>query len=197
MRYPRILVIPCSNRSGSHNALLAGAIVKVLTRLDCEITRITLRDYELPLYDGDLEGRRGLPENAQKLARLFHENDAVMLVTPEYNTSLPPLTKNTIDWTSCVKSDHAGELQPFHGKVFAVSSASTDVYGGVRGLNHLRAVLSSLGALVIPEQVAVSHAANAFDESEALKDAQTADRMDAMCASLVERAALLSARMEG
>lgn len=196
MQPPRILVVPGSNRSGSHNARLAGAIVKALTRLDCEITRITLRDYELPLFDAGLERDNGQPQNARKLARLFHEHDAVMLVSPEYNASLPPLTKNTIDWISRVKSDDIGTLVPYRGKVFAVSSASPGVYGGMRCLIHLRAVLSTLGALVIPEQLALSRAGEAFDRLEALKDGQMVERMETMCASLVETARLLSPRRE-
>ncbi|MCB1462613.1 MAG: NAD(P)H-dependent oxidoreductase [Nitratireductor sp.] len=196
MRPPRILILPGSNRAASYNARLAGAIVKALTRFDCEITRITLRDYEMPLYDADLESERGVPKNALKLAGLFHAHDAIMLVSPEYNTSLTPLAKNTLDWISRVKSGGAHALEPFRGKLFAISSASPGMYGGMRGLIHLRAVLSSLGALVIPEQVALSHAAQAFDDMDALKDEAIAARMEAMCASLVEKATLLAPRME-
>ena len=194
MRPPRILVFPGSNRSGSHNARLAGTIVKALTAHSCEITRISLRDYPLPIFDADLEKQEGPPQNALKLARLFHEHDAVMLVSPEYNTSLPPLVKNTIDWVSRVKADDRGELAPYRGKVFAVSAASPTLYGGMRCLIHLRTILSSLGALVIAEQLAVSRAQDAFDGMDALKDGQLRARLDAMCVSLVEKAALLSAR---
>lgn len=196
MRLPRILVFPGSNRSGSLNARLAGTIVKALSRLECEVTRISLRDYDLPVFDADLEAERGAPENALKLARLFHEHDAVVLVSPEYNTSLPPLVKNTIDWISRVRADARGELQPYRGKVFAISAASPGTYGGIRCLITLRTILSTLGALVVSEQVSVSRAAGAFDEMDELKDEQTAARLDAMCRSIVEKANLLSVRME-
>ena len=196
MKTPRILVLPGSNRSGSHNVRLAATLTRQLSLLECDVTRISLTDYPLPIYDADLETQKGQPENARKLARLFHEHDGVVLVSPEYNTSLTPLMKNTLDWISRVKSGGAHALEPFRGKLFAISSASPGMYGGMRGLIHLRAVLSSLGALVIPEQVALSHAAQAFDDMDALKDEAIAARMEAMCASLVEKATLLAPRME-
>ena len=194
MRLPKILVFPGSNRSGSHNARLAGTIVKSLTALPCEVTRISLRDYSLPIYDADLEKEDGPPKNAVKLARLFNAHDAVIVVSPEYNSSLPPLLINTLDWVSRVRADKKGELKPYRGAVFAIASASPGLLGGMRCLIHLRAILSNLGALVIPEQLSVARAGEAFDDMDALKDEQMRGRLDAMCKSLVEKATLLSTR---
>lgn len=192
MRRPKILVLPGSNRSGSFNARLAGTVTKALALMECEVTRISLRDYPLPVFDADLEPERGRPDNALKLARLFHGHHAVAFISPEYNNSITPLTKNTIDWISRVSADARGSVSPFAGKVFAIAAASPGNFGGIRSLNHLRSILVSLGALVLSEQLAVPRAREAFDEADGLKDEGQRRRLAAMCRSLVEKAALLA-----
>ena len=194
MKTPRILVLPGSNRSGSHNVRLAATLTGHLSLLECDVTRISLADYPLPIYDADLETQKGQPENARKLARLFHEHDAVVLVSPEYNTSLTPLMKNTLDWISRVGSDQHGKLVPYRGKIFAIASASPGAYGGIRGLNHLRAILVNVGALVLTEQLAVAKAETAFDGMDQLVDQRTAGFLDTMVHSIVEKAALFARR---
>jgi NAD(P)H-dependent FMN reductase len=191
---PKILVLPGSNRAASHNARLAGTLTKALALRECEVTRITLRDYPMPIYNGDDEARDGPPQNAVKLARLFHVHDAVVIVSPEYNASIPPLVKNTVDWVSRVKRDDAGELTPYWNKVFGLSSASTGKFAGVRSLYHLRASLINTGALVLSEQVSVSFAAEAFDEFDELVDERSRSHMDWFCDSVVEKAAMFPAR---
>ena len=192
MKTPRILVLPGSNRSGSHNVRLAATLTRQLSLLECDVTRISLTDYPLPIYDADLETQKGQPENARKLARLFHEHDGVVLVSPEYNTSLTPLMKNTLDWISRVGSDQHGKLVPYRGKIFAIASASPGAYGGIRGLNHLRAILVNVGALVLTEQLAVAKAETAFDGMDQLVDQRTAGFLDTMVHSIVEKAALFA-----
>ena len=192
MKTPRILVLPGSNRSGSHNVRLAATLTGHLSLLECDVTRISLADYPLPIYDADLETQKGQPENARKLARLFHEHDGVVLVSPEYNTSLTPLMKNTLDWISRVGSDQHGKLVPYRGKIFAIASASPGAYGGIRGLNHLRAILVNVGALVLTEQLAVAKAETAFDGMDQLVDQRTAGFLDTMVHSIVEKAALFA-----
>ena len=194
MKTPRILVLPGSNRSGSHNVRLAATLTRQLSLLECDVTRISLTDYPLPIYDADLETQKGQPENARKLARLFHEHDGVVLVSPEYNTSLTPLMKNTLDWISRVGSDQHGKLVPYRGKIFAIASASPGAYGGIRGLNHLRAILVNVGALVLTEQLAVAKAETAFDGMDQLVDQRTAGFLDTMVHSIVEKAALFARR---
>ncbi|MEZ5789712.1 MAG: NAD(P)H-dependent oxidoreductase [Nitratireductor sp.] len=194
MKTPRILVLPGSNRSGSHNVRLAATLTKHLSLLECDVTRISLADYPLPIYDADLESQKGQPDNARKLARLFHEHDGVVLVSPEYNTSLTPLMKNTLDWISRVGSDQHGKLVPYRGKIFAIASASPGAYGGIRGLNHLRAILVNVGALVLTEQLAVAKAETAFDGMDQLVDQRTAGFLDTMVHSIVEKAALFARR---
>ena len=114
---PRILVFNGSNRSGSFSGKLADAAVAELLRQEAEVTRIQLADYLLPLMDEDLEREKGIPENAMKLARLFAAHDGVFIATPEYNSSLPPLLKNVIDWVSRVSRDGDKPLKPYPGKV--------------------------------------------------------------------------------
>jgi NAD(P)H-dependent FMN reductase len=193
-RQPRILVFPGSNRSGSWNAKLAGLLVKTLAGMDCRPTRISLRDYPLPIFDEDLETEKGHPESALRLARLFHEHDGVIIVSPEYNCSVTPLTKNTVDWVSRIKADSGGQLAPYRRKVFGLASASPGKFGGVRGLFHLRATLGNCGALVIPDQVSVTHAEAAFDEQENLVDAANRRQLDNFCKSMVEAAGLLAGK---
>ncbi len=195
MRTPKILVIPGSNRAASWNAKLAGVLCKALLQHECEVMRITLRDYPLPIFDEDLEAQKGQPENALKLARLFHEHDGVVVVSPEYNCSVSPLTKNAIDWISRVNSDQRGRLSPYKHKVFGLASASPGRYGGVRGLVHLRASIGNCGALVISEQVCVSFAEKAFNASEELAEQAARKLVDGFAKTMVETTSLLTSRI--
>lgn len=194
MRQPGILVFPGSNRTGSWNAKLAATLVKALSALDCEPSNITLRDYPMPIFDQDLEDRDGPPQAAVELARLFHQHDGVIVVSPEYNTSVTPLVKNTVDWVSRVSSDAAGPLAPYRKKVFGLASASPGKFGGIRGLFHLRATLGNCGAFVIPEQVSITLAEKAFDVNGELVDAANRRQLENFCKAMVETTGLLSVR---
>jgi chromate reductase len=189
---PRILVFPGSNRTGSWNARLAERLVKSLSALECDPLLITLRDYPMPIYDADLEDRDGPPENTLKLARLFHEHDGVVIASPEYNCSVTPLVKNTVDWISRVKADGQGQLSPYRKKVFALSSASPGKFGGIRGLFHLRATLGNCGAFVIPEQCAITLAEKAFGEDGELRDEANRRQLENFCRAMVETTTLLT-----
>ncbi|MGI9401152.1 MAG: NADPH-dependent FMN reductase [Rhizobiaceae bacterium] len=190
MKKPRILVFAGSIRAASHNARFAGTLTKALVFKEAEVTHISLRDYPMPLYNGDDEYENGPPDNAVKLARLFHSHDAVVIVSPEYNASFTPLLKNTIDWISRVKQDDKGDLNPYRHKVFAIASASPGKFAGMRSLIHLRATLVSTGALVLSEQVSVGGAGSAFDENDELLDERTRTMVDSFCNSVVEKAKL-------
>lgn len=192
---PRILVIPGSNRSGSHNARLAGTIVKALALRECEVARVTLLDYAMPIYDADLEARSGQPENARKLARLMSEHDGVVVVSPEYNASIPPLVKNTLDWVSRVKKDERGQLAPFREKLFGLASASPGKFGGMRSLYHLRATLMACGALILTEQLSVSFAGRAFDSSDDLVEEADRGRLEALCNAMVDTVSRFTTRL--
>ena len=189
MPAPRILVIPGSLRTGSHNARLAALAAKELALLDAEVTRISLLDFPLPLYDGDLEARSGPPENAVKLKRMFCAHQGVFIASPEYNASLTPLLKNTIDWISRVREKQEPPLSAYRNRVFALGAASNGTLGGMRSIMALRQSLElGCGALVIPEQIAVREASHAFDENDELKDERSAALLRTLARRLVELA---------
>ena len=182
----KILVIPGSLRTGSLNARLAAAAVDGLARLDVDVTKISLGDFPLPIYDGDLESASGVPKQAVNLKRMISAHHGVLIVTPEYNASLPPLLKNAIDWVSRVQD--AGETpgQVYRETPFAIAAASNGKLGGTRCLQALRLVLSSCRALVVPNQLALSHADDAYDDSDRLKHSGDIDALQAMLRQLVD-----------
>ena len=120
----KILLFAGSIRTGAYSGRTADAAQKELALQGADVTRISLADYPLPLMDQDLEREKGIPENAFKLARLIVAHDAVLICTPEYNGSMPPLVKNTIDWVSRVHKDGGKPLSPYPGKVAAICSSS-------------------------------------------------------------------------
>ena len=186
---PKILVFAGSIRTGSFNARLAALAAKELARAEADVSLISLSDYPLPIYDGDLEAKSGPPEPAQKLKRAFCAHHGIFIASPEYNASLTPLLKNTIDWISRVREGKEPALAAFRERVFALGAASNGTYGGMRSLIALRHVLElGCGALVIPEQIAVRGAAQAFDEMDELKDAALAALLKRVVGRLVDMA---------
>jgi NAD(P)H-dependent FMN reductase len=165
----KILAFAGSTREGSYNKQLVQAAAQAARDEGAEVTYIDLRDYALPLFDEDLERSEGQPENAAKLKALFMEHQGLLLSCPEYNSSITPLLKNTIDWVSR-PAEGEPMLAAYSGKVVALMSASPGGLGGLRGLVHVRAILGSIGVIVLPQQLAVARAFEAFDESGALKD---------------------------
>jgi len=189
MPIPKILVFAGSIRTGSFNARLAAIAAKEIARAEAEVTRISLLDFPLPLYDGDLEARSGPPENAVKLKRMFCAHQGVFIASPEYNASLAPLLKNTIDWISRVREKQEPPLSAYRNRVFALGAASNGTLGGMRSLIALRQSLElGCGALVIPEQIAVREASHAFDENDELKDERSAALLRTLARRLVELA---------
>ncbi|HET7850510.1 MAG TPA: NAD(P)H-dependent oxidoreductase [Pseudolabrys sp.] len=189
---PKILVIPGSLRTGSYNVRLAALAVKELTLNDVEVTRISLADYPLPLYDGDQEANGGPPENAIKLKRMIAAHQGVFIATPEYNASVAPLLKNAIDWVSRVRERSEPPYAAFRERVFALGSASPQAAGGLRSLMALRQILElGCGAIVLPEQVAVQYAERAFDGRDNIADVATANALRSQLGRLVEMAQLM------
>src|SRR6476659_1990782 len=192
MRFPKILVIPGSTRTGSHNVRLAALAAKELTLLDAEGTRISLADYPLPTYDPDIDARAGQPSNALKLEQMIMAHHGVFIASPEYSASVTPLLKNAIDWVSRVRERGDPTYAAFKGRVFAISSASPGRAGGLRSLMALRQILElGCGALVIPEQVAIQRADTAFDEMDNIADTGIANLFRAQLERLVEMARLI------
>jgi chromate reductase len=189
MAAPKVLVFAGSIRTGSHNARLAALAAKELTLADAEVTLISLADFPMPLYDGNAEAASGPPENAFKLKRLIGLQQGVFIASPEYNASITPLLKNTLDWISRVREGKEPALAAYKNRAFALGAASNGTYGGMRSLMALRQVLElGCGALVIPEQIAVREAANAFDETDNLKDERAAGLLKTVASRLVDMA---------
>jgi len=189
---PKILVFAGSIRTGSHNARLAALAVKLLTLEGAIVTRISLQDFPMPLYDGDLETQSGPPEHAVKLKRMMMAHAGVFIASSEYNASVTPLLKNTIDWISRVRDGSEPPLAAFHNRIFALAAASPGTLGGYRSLMALRQVLElGCGATVLPEQVAVRDAPNAFDENDDLRDPRTAQALKSLLRRLVDAARYL------
>lgn len=187
---PRLLVFAGSARTGSFNRQLAAAAAKVAAEKGAAVTLAELRDYPMPIYDGDLEAREGLPEPARRFRDLMIAQDGFLIATPEYNSSFPPLLKNALDWASRAQPDDPSPVPAYRGKVAGIMAASNGRLGGIRCLPHLRQVLTTLGVLVVPEQLALHGAANAFAEDGRLKEASQAALLEKVVASVVRLAGL-------
>lgn len=196
MPVPRIVVFAGSIRAGAFSGRTADAAAKELAVQGAEVTRISLADYPLPIYDADLEASSGIPQNAVRLGRIIAAHDGMLIASPEYNTSIPPLLKNTIDWISRIRELDGRKQRPLAGRIVALCSSSDGKFAGVRALNHLRAVCVAIGMEVISPQCAIGYAADAFDENGAIRDERTRAIMERVCRTLCQHASLLSTRSE-
>jgi NAD(P)H-dependent FMN reductase len=186
---PKILVFAGSIRSGSFNARLAALAAKELALIGAEVTRISLEDYPLPIYDGDDEAKSGAPAHARSLKAMMAAHQGVFIASPEYNASITPLLKNTIDWISRVRERGEPPLAVFKDRAFAIGGASDSAYGAMRSLMALRQVLElGCGALVIPEQITVFRASEAFDEMDNLKEERAAASLKRVAQRLADTA---------
>jgi NAD(P)H-dependent FMN reductase len=165
----KLLCIAGSLRTEAFSKRLARAACRLAEANGVGATCIDLRDYTMPLYDGDLETASGLPEAAVRLRDLAKQHDALLIVSPEYNASIPAVLKNTLDWLSRPHAPEPG-VSVFQGKVAGMLSSSPGALGGLRGLVHLRQILMNLGLLVITEQFALGNAGAAFAPDGALLD---------------------------
>ncbi len=180
----RILALAGSLRGGSLNRKLLDAAVGVVGDR-AEIDRLDLRERPLPLYDGDLEERDGLPDGARLLKERIQAADALLIATPEYNHSIPGALKNVIDWASRPPGN------PFRGRTALLMSASPGSYGGVRGMLALRQVLMALHVHVLPASVQVPRADQAFDAGGRLREERTRAALEKAVAELVRVGALI------
>ena len=168
---PKVLAFSGSTRRASYNRRLIEIGAAGAREAGAVVTLLDLADYPMPLYNGDLEAERGLPENALRLRQTFAAHDALLISAPEYNSSISPLLKNTIDWVSRpTKSEPS--LKYLSGKIAGLLAASPGRLGGLRALAHVRQILGNIGITVIPQQLAVAGAADAFDADGQLKDEQ-------------------------
>ncbi|WP_148252098.1 NADPH-dependent FMN reductase [Aidingimonas lacisalsi] len=183
---PRLICFAGSARRQSFNKRLARLAASNLEAHGADVTLIDLADYPMPIYDGDLENEQGVPEPAQTLKAQFRDSDGFLIAAPEYNSSLAPLLKNTLDWISRRESADEPPLAAFNGKVAALCATSPGGFGGLRGLVPLRMMLGNIGVHVLPQQLAVAHANQAFDDREQLVDEQQRQTLDTLSGELVK-----------
>jgi chromate reductase len=189
MHHSKILAFSGSTRKESLNRQVLAIAISAARHAGAEVTQIDLGDFPLPIFDQDLEQESGTPENALKLKELFLQHQGLLLACPEYNSSVTPLWKNTIDWVSRPDLVRPA-LSAFQGKTAVIMSASPGPLGGLRGLVHVRSILGNIGVLVLPEQVAIGNASSALDQSGNLIDpkqsAKVAD-LGALLAGVLEK----------
>lgn len=190
MSTPKILAFAGSTRRESFNRRLLPYAVDGARKAGAEVTLVELADFPLPLFNQDEEAAAGLPPNARKLKDLFKGHDALLLACPEYNGSITPLLKNTLDWISRQDGAEAGSV-PYKGKLAGLVSASAGRWGGMRGLRHVREVLTTLGCLVIPDQYNLSGADKAIDAQGQIAD----EKVRSAAGAIGERLAKATAAM--
>lgn len=184
---PKILVVTGSARLDSVHRKLAVLAVQALHEAGTDATLADLRDFPMPMYDGDLEAGHGMPANAHALKELARRHDGFAIASPEYNGSFPALLKNALDWIS---RPEPGEhhLEVFRGKVAAILSASPGPGGGRRGLSHLRELLERMAVQVIPQEVAIARSGAALDAAGQLTRAEDEAALRELAAALTSAA---------
>jgi NAD(P)H-dependent FMN reductase len=164
MNKPKILAFSGSARGDSFNQRLVICAAQAAVNAGAEVRVINLGEFPMPIMDQDLEREHGQPEHTARFKQLLIEHDGILLASPEYNSSISPLLKNSLDWASRKVGDEPA-MVAYKGKIAALLSASPGRLGGIRGLVHVRSILSNLGVMVLPDQVAVASAGSAFDQS--------------------------------
>jgi chromate reductase len=188
----KLLFMAGSAREGSINKKLARLGAEIAAANGIGATFADLGDYPLPLYDGDLESRDGVPDNARKLRALMLVHTGVFIACPEYNAGITPLLKNTIDWISRIRATDDDPINVFKTRVFALGATSPGGFGGVRGIGMTRQTLEiGLGALVLPDQILVPRAAAAFDDRGHLVDKAQQDLLKSVVEKLARAARVL------
>jgi chromate reductase len=166
---PKILAFSGSTREASHNKKLTRIAAAGAADTGAAVTEVDLSDFPMPLYDADLLANDGMPDHAKAFKSLVMSHGGLLISTPEYNHGISGVLKNAIDWVSRPDEGEA-PMAAFKGKVAGIMSASPGIYGGSRGLWQLRAVLTGVRVLVLPEQLSLGGAAKAFDANGALQD---------------------------
>lgn len=192
MDSPNLLFFAGSARTGSFNKQLARLGTEVAHVNGIKATFADLGDYPMPLYDGDVEKDNGIPENARKFEALMRLHHGVMIVAPEYNASITPLLKNTLDWISRLRNEQPDQKTVFETRVFALAAASPGGTGGMRGLFTVRHTLEyGLGAMVLPTQFLLPKAGQAFDDNGHLANKDAQDRFKFLIQDLARAAHVL------
>ncbi len=188
MTPPRITAFAGSLRAGSFNKKLLAIAADAARAAGAEVTVVDLRELELPLYDQDLEDASGLPEGAKKFKALLRASDGLLIASPEYNSSITAALKNALDWASRAEAEDEPPFAAYRGKAAALFAASPGSIGGLRSLVTLRSILGNIGVLVLPDQVTISTAHEAFDDAGKLNDGRKAKKVALLAKDLVETA---------
>lgn len=186
----RILAFAGSTREDSYNRKLIRIAVSGAEEAGARVTLVELSDYPMPIMNEDLEAREGIPERALAFKRLMLENDGLLISSPEYNSSMTPLLKNTLDWASRSETEEERPLSAFRGKTAVLMSASPGSLGGLRGLVVLRMMLGNLGVTVLPDTRSISSADEAFDGNGGLvssRDMKAVKRLGRVLAEKLAR----------
>ena len=190
---PKILAFAGSTRAGSFNKKLAAIGAAGARAAGAEVTLVDLRDFPMPVYDGDLEAHDGIPPVAQTFKQLMLAHEGLLIASPEYNSSIPGGLKNALDWASRSAPNEA-PLACFVGKTAVLMSASPGGLGGLRGLVHLRAMLANIHVLVLSEQMAIARAHEAFNPDGTLKEARQQQAIEGLGRALAEILVKLNGR---
>jgi len=191
MGAPSLLAFDGSLRRDSWNRRLLRGAIEGARGAGAEVTQLLLSEHPMPLFDEDLEREQGLPEAAALFKAALVAHDGFLIACPEYNSSITPLLKNAIDWASRAAPGE-GPLAAFRGKVAGLVSASPGVLGGLRGLITVRSILGNIGVHVIPSQLALPKANEAFTPQGELVDPGTAKRLDLVMLELLTTAQRLA-----
>ncbi len=168
-----ILAFSGSTRKGSVNTKLLHVVAGAARDAGAEVTIADLADYDMPIFNEDLEAAHGLPESVKAFKDLLKAHDGLLIASPEYNSSFSPLLKNAIDWASRPREGET-PLECFRGKVAGLLAASPGYFGGYRGLQQVRYLLGNIGVVVLPDMFSLPGAFDAFNEDGSLKDEKQA-----------------------
>lgn len=182
---PRILAFAGSLRADSWNKKLVAQAAQVARDAGAEVTLLDLRDLPMPIYDGDIEAKQGLPANARAFKQLLCDHHGVLVSSPEYNSQMPAVLKNALDWATRQESGDT-PLVAFKGKIAGVMSASPGALAGLRGQVLVRALLSYLGMVLVPSQFGLARAHEAFDAGGRLKDDKQRAALEAIAQGVVD-----------
>lgn len=178
----KILAFAASLRQDSYNKRLIRLAADIARDHEAEVDLADFREFDMPLYDGDMQESSGFPAGARELIRRIEWADGLMISSPEYNYSLPGTLKNAIDWVSRVRP------MPLRGKHGVLLAASTSHVGGIRGLWQLRIPLEGLGVFLHPDMFSLPHADKAFNEQGMLHDAAATERLTKLVTAYLKMA---------
>lgn len=187
MNVPRILAFGGSLRKDSYNQKLAAIAAEGAREAGAEVTLISLRDFPMPLFDQDLEAEHGMPAEAKRLKELFLSHPGLLIASPEYNSGYSAALKNAIDWVSRSETPDEPALSALTGKSAVIMATSPGGLGGLRGLVPLRMLLGNLGITLLPDQIAIPSAYQAFGTDGRLVDTKQETAVKALGAKLAEQ----------